>query len=165
MIFRSGQDGIEVFPGLDGRTGLPERLELVDGERLDEGILGVDHQSDAIVADEEPRPLDPLGLGLGFLVLLGRSRGVHDVHLALEITAEAAAGPMVVHHHGDVGIDRLESFLSGLADPEDRARPVHNDRPALLAAPPVFPGPRRWPSGPIRNPPGRRPRGPVRSSR
>src|SRR5271157_2290843 len=129
-----GPGGIEVLPGLDAGAGLPELLELVDGERLHECVLGIDHHGDAVVADEEPRPLDPPGLGLRLLVRLGCARRVDDVHLALEVATEPAAGPMIVHDHGDIRIDRLERFLGGLADPIHGAGPIHDDRGGLLAS-------------------------------
>ena len=99
MILRSGQAGSTSFQVLTLALGLPDALELLDGERLDEVVLGVDDQGDPVVADEEPRPLDPLSLGLRLLVGLGRARGVDDVDLALKIAAEAAAGAVIVHDH------------------------------------------------------------------
>ena len=103
-------------------------LQLLDGERLDEVVLGVHDQGDPIVADHESRPLDALCLGLRFFIGLGRARGVDDVDLALQIAREAAAGPMVVHDHRDFGIDAVERLLRRLADPEHRARAVDDDR-------------------------------------
>ena len=77
----------------------------------------------------------PLALGLRFLVRLGVAGGVDDVDLALKVAAEAAAGAVVVDDHRDVGLDRAEALLRGLADPEDRARPVDDDRAGHLWAP------------------------------
>ena len=88
MILRSGQAGSTSFQVLTLLLGRPDRLQLLDDQRLDEVVLGVHDQRDPVVADQEPGPLDSLRLGLRFLVGLGRPRGVDDVDLALEIAAE-----------------------------------------------------------------------------
>ena len=78
-------------------TWLPaeELLELLDGEDLHEVVLGIEDDRDAVVADDEAGPLESLLLGLRLLLGLGRAGGIDDVHLALQVAAETAAGAVI----------------------------------------------------------------------
>ena len=122
-----GPRGVDVLPGLDLAPGCPDRFQLVDGERLDEVVLGVDDQRDPVVADQESRPLDALRLGLGFFIGLGRARGVDDVDFALRIALKPPPVPWLSTTTVISGSTLVERLLGGLADPEDRARAVDDD--------------------------------------
>ena len=96
MILRSGQAGSMSFQVITLLSGCPDRLELLDGERFDEVVLGIDDQRDSVVSNQKSRPVDPLCFRLRFLGGLGLPRGIDDVDFALHILAEAGARAVIV---------------------------------------------------------------------
>ena len=138
--------GVDVLPGFDFASRGPDRFQLLDRQRFHEIVLGIDDQRDPVVADEESGPINTLLLGLGLFVWLGRTRGVDDIDLTLQITAKTAPGPVLVDDHRDIRIHASEPLLGGLADADHRARAVDNNRGR---------GFERFPVGPLTGPAAR----------
>src|SRR6185436_1420212 len=97
------------------RVGLPDLLELLDGEARRPVVLLVDDDRERVVRNLELDVLDALGHARLLLLLLDWARGVGDVGLAGAEALEAAAGAGDPDRHLDAAVLLLE-LLGGTGD-------------------------------------------------
>jgi hypothetical protein len=126
-----------VLPVLDGRVGLPDRLQLLCGQAGRPVVLGVDGHRQRVDGDLKLRVLDAVLLtDRRLLVLLDRARGVRDVRLPVAEALEATTGAGGSHRHVHAGLPFAEELRRGRREGSDRARAVGLDvaRELLAAA-------------------------------
>ena len=87
-----GEACAHILPVVDGGAGLPYLVELSDSETIDEVVVGVNHDGEAVGADAHLNELDAVGSGSLSLGVLDGPGGIGDVGLADGEALEATAG-------------------------------------------------------------------------
>src|SRR6266545_470528 len=122
----AGEAGVDLVPGL-GAAFLEDLGELLEGQRVQELVLGRGDDGQAVEPDAELLVLDVLARAGSLLLVLDRAGGVGDVGLAVAELGEAAAGARGAHGDPDARLLLAELRGDRLADRGDGRGPVDHD--------------------------------------